>query len=356
MNNSSSATSNTAMNPLESYKPPTVNMGMMGYSVEWNPFDEALLAVSTSQHFGIVGTGKQLVYKHQNGVFTETASIETKDGVFDCTWSESVAHHLAYSCGDGTVHLWDVAEKKVLQTYQEHTAEVYSVDWNVVNKENFLTAAWDNTIKLWHPDEKKAIRTYKEHTQCIYQAIWHPRTADMFASVSGDCTLKVWDANVPESVLSIRAHEYEVLSCDWNKYDQNMIYTGSVDKTIRGWDIRSPSSPVVTLAGHDYAVRRLKCSPHSSRVIVSGGYDMALMVWDLGAMENNLLARYEHHTEFVLGIGFNLFQENLLASTSWDETVACWNLTQHMPNLGNNTHITPAPALQQQPPTTATTS
>ena len=42
-------------------KMPQFRTEFMGYSVEWSPFDESLLAVATAQHFGIVGNGKQVV-------------------------------------------------------------------------------------------------------------------------------------------------------------------------------------------------------------------------------------------------------------------------------------------------------
>jgi len=58
------------------------------------------LAVATAQNFGVVGTGKQYVLDYKQGMITKVAEIETKDGVFDCTWSESVANHLLFGCGD----------------------------------------------------------------------------------------------------------------------------------------------------------------------------------------------------------------------------------------------------------------
>ena len=38
--------------------------------------------------------------------------------------------------GDGSVKLWDIAAGSAypMKSYEEHTHEVYSVDWNLVNK------------------------------------------------------------------------------------------------------------------------------------------------------------------------------------------------------------------------------
>ena len=51
---------------------------------------------------------------------------------------------------------------------------------------------------------------------------------------------------------------------------------------------------------------------------------MSLCVWD-SEREDALLEKYEHHTEFVVGLDFNLENEDELASCSWDETVYIWN-------------------------------
>jgi len=44
------------------------------------------------------------------------------------------------------------------------------------------------------------------------------------------------------------------------------------------------------------------------------------MIWD-SSLEDSIIAKYEDHTEFVLGVDFNLFHEGQIATTAWDETV-----------------------------------
>jgi len=90
----------------------TFQLDYMGYAVEWSPFDATRLAVSTAQHFGIVGQGKQYVLQLQHGLLTPTAVFDTADGVYDCTWSESIDTHLAFALGNGSVCLWDLKTNK----------------------------------------------------------------------------------------------------------------------------------------------------------------------------------------------------------------------------------------------------
>lgn len=47
--------------------------------------------------------------------------------------------------------------------------------------------------------------------------------------------------------------------------------------------------------------------------------DMSLRIWDFST--DRLMTRFDHHSEFVLGVDFSLFNEGQIASCSWDELV-----------------------------------
>ena len=171
-----------------------------------------------------------------------------------------------------------------------HPPQVYSLSWNLVRRDCFLSGSWDDTVRLWSLASPTSLRTFAEHTYCVYAAQWNPQQADVFLSASGDCTVKVggwgwvdawsrpllslcsswetcgsrttgaptrpallptpqrlppgrrplgaqvWDVRQPGSTLSLAAHQFEVLSADWCKYNDCVIATGSVDKSIKvGW-------------------------------------------------------------------------------------------------------------------------
>jgi len=111
-----------------------------GYSVEFSPFDESRLACATAQHFGIIGNGKQHILDVQKGRVVEINQFDTRDGLYDCSWSEENENHIAAASGDGSIKLWDVAapHRQPIKSYQEHTSEVYSVDWNLLHKRTFF--------------------------------------------------------------------------------------------------------------------------------------------------------------------------------------------------------------------------
>mmetsp|Transcript_66649 Transcript_66649/g.124419 ORF Transcript_66649/g.124419 Transcript_66649/m.124419 type:complete len:331 (-) Transcript_66649:161-1153(-) len=317
-----------------------------GYSCEFSPFHPNLLAVGTAQYYGIVGNGRLQVFDlnmPQGAGVAPMAIWTTKDGVYDCAWSEENEHVLATAQGDGTVKLFDWTQPHgPIASFQEHQAEVYSVDWNMNNKNLISTASWDHTIKAWDVIAAQCVMTARAHQQIAYAAIWSPARPACLASVAGDAMLHIHDLAAGDApVQSIPAHQHEILTVDWNKYNDCMVVTGSVDKTLRTFDLRNPRGPVQILHGHQLAVRRVKTHPHCENQILSSSYDMSVNMWDMNM--GQLIQHFDHHSEFVLGIDLSLFEENLVASVAWDRTVCVWNCLHGPPPP-------PPPGLRMQAP------
>jgi peroxin-7 len=130
----------------------------------------------------------------------------------------------------------------------------------------------------------------------------------------------------------------EILTLDWNKYMENVVITGSVDRNIKMWDLRNPMRPlggncfiflVLTCAefsGHAYAVRKVRCSPHHRNLFASVSYDRNFCLWDFERPGDPLVEKSEHHSEFAVGVDFNIFVEGQVATAGWDCNVALWQL------------------------------
>ena len=103
-----------------------------------------------------------------------------------------------------------------------------------------------------------------------------------------------------------------------------MVVTGSVDKTIRGFDTRAGPAgrPLFQLEGHSYAVRRVKCSPHAENIVASCSYDFTTKIWDISRPHGlQQLQSFDDHTEFVIGMDWNLHTPGELIDCAWDETL-----------------------------------
>ncbi|ETV96031.1 hypothetical protein H310_10681 [Aphanomyces invadans] len=309
-------------------QPRRVGTDFSGYAVEFSPFHEHWVAVGTAQYFGIIGNGQAVAMELMpDGSLATMRSFDTQDGVYDIAWSEMHPNQLVAGCANGHLKLFDVTTRDSfpIQSFAEHTQEVSGVNWNLVDRQTFVSASWDHSIKVWHPHHPTSLQTLHGHTGPVYNAVWSTREASHVASCSGDGSVRVWDLKVPgQAVCHIAAHAHDVLALDWNKYSPYEVVSGSADASLKVWDIRNVSAEVRHLRGHQYAVRRIKCSPHDRHVVGSASLDMSVRLWNTQAVHPHMQCA-THHTEFVLGLDFSLFAPGLVASCSWDRSIVMWN-------------------------------
>ena len=63
--------------------------------------------------------------------------------------------------------------------------------------------------------------------------------------------------------------------------------------------------------------------------LISVSYDMSTMVWNTSESANPLMNRFDHHTEFAVGLDCNLFIEKQIATTSWDKKTSVFNFDEN---------------------------
>lgn len=287
--------------------------------------------------------------------------FDTQDCLYDTAWSEAHENQILAASGDGSIKLFDIALNEFpIQSWAEHNREVFSVSWNQVAKDTFISSSWDGTIKVWRPELPQSITTIPTHS-CTYSAQFSPHSPSVLSAVSSDSHLRIFDLRTPASAsnhlqLSIPIHSpprskmgqpspmgvppSEALTHDWNKYRNSVLACAGVDRTIRIFDIRAPGAgPTTVLPGHEYAIRRLAWSPHLSDILLSASYDMTCRVWTdgtagetpdaMGAAKE--LGRLGRHTEFVTGVDWCMFgAEGWAASCGWDERLLVWDVRQIM--------------------------
>ncbi|KAK9446627.1 WD40-repeat-containing domain protein [Limtongia smithiae] len=329
--------------------------GFNGYAVQYSPFFDSRLACAASANFGLVGNGRLYVLGLTAAGIVGEKWFDTQDGLFDCAWSESHENQIVVAAGDGSVKLFDITVNDYpIRSWKEHTREVFSANWNLVDKTTFCTSSWDGTIKIWSPARPKSLLTLQPRNaspSCTYAAAYSPYNATLIASCSSDSYMRLWDPRVGAyPINSLYAHAgAEILSVDWNKYRPEVLATASVDRTIKIWDIRfltrsgprndavSNMSPINELVGHEYAIRKVAWSPHAPELLLSASYDMTARVWqdrtavaEVGGVQrrgdSGLRGVFERHSEFVVGCDWSMWgTEGWVCTVGWDEMVYVWD-------------------------------
>ncbi|MBW0555790.1 hypothetical protein O181_095505 [Austropuccinia psidii MF-1] len=322
--------------------------GFAGYSCSYSPFYPSKLAVATAANFGLVGNGRLHILQADPALKVNLdKTFDSQDGLYDVAWSEVHENQLATASGDGSIKLWDIMLNEFpVQSWHEHKREVFSLDWNNLKKDLFVSSSWDHSAKIWTPSRSASILTIPAHGACVYAARFSPSSADTLATCSSDGSLKIWDTNSPPGAnasLTIPAHDSEVLALDWNKYSPHLIATASVDRTVKIHDIRMASQGsshrccVGALIGHQYAIRKVAWSPYSSSEITTCGYDMTARVWVTPEISANvshftslrtglLKGIHNAHKEFVVGMAWSLYHPGVIATASWDQQVHLWSI------------------------------
>ncbi|KAL2208834.1 peroxisome targeting signal type 2 receptor [Sarocladium strictum] len=333
--------------------------GYNPYAVKYSPYYDSRIAVATSANFGIVGNGRVFALGlNAQGVQVEK-TFDTNDALYDLAWSEINENQLIVACGDGSMKLFDLGvDEFPVMNFHEHKRETFSVCWNPVSKDTFISSSWDGTVKLWSPTREFSLKTLPVGN-CTYSASFCPSNPALISAVSSDSHLRLFDLRTPSSAkyhltTTIPVHAppqnsafpsattgptppAEILTHDWNKYNDTVVATAGVDRIIRTFDIRNPTGgPLAVLQGHDYAVRRLAWSPHASDVLISASYDMTVRLWNdasrrqaepaMGARAGMQMGIMNRHTEFVTGVDWCLFgMGGWVASVGWDERVLLWD-------------------------------
>lgn len=304
------------------------------FAVKFNPFQQDLLALGCAENFGFVGKGSLFILKLVNdGTMKPLGIFPEPEAVFDCSWNEESENLIAISSGQGIIKLIDTATQKAIHTLKNHEKEVYTIEFSHKIPPLCLSAGFDGIINLTDFVKGSKVNQFAKHQGCVYQATWHPSNEKLFASCAMDGVLKLWDISSPKaSIAAVPAHQEEILSCDFNKYVEH-IATASIDKKIKIWDLRKLDAPVKELIGHRHPVRKVKFSPHENSIVGSASYDMNVNIWDLNDAAAPLKFVHQQHTEFAIGLDFNLYNKRQIASCAWDGRALVWNWDQDQPKI-----------------------
>jgi len=198
---------------------------------------------------------------------------------------------------DGTVRLWDLAQRVCVRVFSGHVGQVQSLKLLMVDRSRVEEVdeeepeshspslpspqGFDPTAHRSNPNTPPAVglssgsasSSRKEQSVLAFYSSSHP--TPVLLSGSLDNTIKVWDVETGKPLKTLFGHIEGVWAVDG---DRLRVISGSHDRTIKIWE-RETGRCQTTLVGHRGAVT---CLSLADDKIVSGGDDGDLRIWDFG--------------------------------------------------------------------------
>ncbi len=259
---------------------------------------------------------------------TLLASLE---GQLTVVWSLAASADgktLITSGYDGKIILWNVAEKKPLQTI-EKKGWIRCVALSPDGKQ-FAAAGEDGSVTLFQTEGGKEQKTFKAHEAAVYGVAFSPDGATL-ATCSTDKLAKLWDpaAETPAEKVKLEGHGDAVWSVAWSK--DGSLATAGADRKIKLWNAEGKEQG--TLEGHKDWVSAVAFSPDGA-TLASCSHDRTARLWDL--KEKKETASFGPHGSTCWSVTFSP-DGALLAVGTHGQGVRLWN-------VASKAEVYPAPA------------
>ena len=214
--------------------------------------------------------------------------------VFDVGFVPAPAGLLLASVGgDGLVQIWDPrAGGQPLHTLQKHGGAVYSLAVRPDGRQ-IATGGEDGLVRTWDPVTGRADLAPFEHGAPVSALAYDP-AGTALASGGMDRTVRVWSAASGRRWLGPLAHEHQLTSLAFSP-DGRLLAGGgrAIDKVgmVRIWD--ASSGYVSATVESPRGVDSLSFS-HDSRRIATCGSDSVVQIWDATGRARDTLFKRPH--------------------------------------------------------------
>ncbi|PSB46500.1 hypothetical protein C7B80_13000 [Cyanosarcina cf. burmensis CCALA 770] len=141
---------------------------------------------------------------------------------------------LAAGNANGTIHLWQIADGKLLSTLSSHAGGVYAIAFSP-DGHTLASSGDDNLVKLWNVCSGQCLMTWQGHAHRVRSVTFSP-DGRWLASSSGDCTVKLWDASAGRCCQILQGDDDWVYAVTFSP-DGQMLASGSGDCMVKLWDV-----------------------------------------------------------------------------------------------------------------------
>jgi WD40 repeat protein len=184
------------------------------------------------------------------------------------------------------------------------------------------TCSYDTTVKIWNisnPFNWFLIRSYTDHVNAVLGLEWI--NEDSIASGGYDFTIKIW--LISTGLTKITIYTGDIVFSIKLLINGFYLACGLQSGKINIYDINNNGSLISTLVGHKipYAVNDFILLRND--LLISSSSDQSIRIWDLTTNSTKFIL--QGHSANVNGL--KLVSCDILASGSSDYFIKLWNIT-----------------------------
>jgi WD40 repeat protein/transcriptional regulator with XRE-family HTH domain len=207
--------------PLEAQALFTINSSYPMRTVCWSPN-------STMLAFG--GHATTVTISDNQGKTLLSFDIPSIGAINRIKWSSN-SKYLAVACDNGVAYVYEIATKKIVQSYHGHAAKIYDLVWEPEGT-RIASASMDKTAQVWDAFSGQLFTIYKGHRQSIHCIDWS-HDGKYIVTGGEDNTAQVWSATVGTHIYTYHENS-NVLTVIWFP-DGQSIALGTASNGLHLW-------------------------------------------------------------------------------------------------------------------------
>ncbi|CDO95571.1 unnamed protein product [Kluyveromyces dobzhanskii CBS 2104] len=264
----------------------------------------------------------------------------------DLDWSND-DKIVAGALENGVVEFFDPKALKSIAKVHKHQGPVKALRFNAKQNNVLVSGGTQGEIYIWDSN-KIGSPDYSPFSSGVSNSpidevsslAWNQSLAHVFASASSSGYTSVWDLKAKKQVLHLNHNssttgiKVPLTAVDWHPTSSTIIATASnsdTDPLVLTWDLRNAHVPLQVLSqGHSKGVLSLDWCKQDENLLLSSSRDNTSVLWN--PQDGSILTQFAPRGNWVFKSKFAPEAPDLFASASFDSKI----IVQTLQNLSTS--------------------
>jgi COMPASS component SWD3 len=226
---------------------------------------------------------------------------------------------VASASQDNTVNVWNTLTFTSIRKYTGHTGTVNSLDQ--IDNDTMVSGSYDQTIQIWKISTGETLKIITFNVYVVVVRVFSIENKQIVCGLNDNSNnLKIFNYETSNLTKTLIGHFSSVLSIEM--LSEQFLASGGNDGSVIIWYLSSYSIKY-TLTGHSssvYCIKRV-----SLNLMASGHLNGKIIIWNW--LTGERIFNLTGHASILYFNSLDLYDDQILISGSWDQTVKFWNIT-----------------------------